>query len=134
VNETVYHMTMFMMVCLDFLKQAEQRLQAQPAALIAPAVGALASCQTRARPLDTTVDRAGGTATYRIRRASRRDPVRRLRLSCQKVRNGTTTLRIRTRSRRTKLRSVLGPRLVVGLHRSARASGTANVRTAFKRG
>jgi hypothetical protein len=54
-------------------------------------------------------------------------------VSCQKARNGTTTLRIRTASRRVKLRKVLGPRLVVGAYRPTTASGTANVRAAFKR-
>ena len=47
--------------------------------------------------------------------------------------DGKLTASIRTRSRRTKLRKVLGPRLVVGVHRSAAASGTANVQTTFKR-
>jgi hypothetical protein len=130
-SETVYEMTVFMIACLDLVKQLEQR--AQPAALVIAAAGAGSSCKTRTRPLNTTFNRAAKTVTYRTKRASRRDPAHLLRLSCQKARNGTTTLRIRTASRRVKLRKVLGPRLVVGAYRSTTASGTANVRAAFKR-
>jgi hypothetical protein len=130
-SETVYEMTVFMIACLDLVKQLEQR--AQSAALVIAAAGAGSSCKTRTRPLGVTFDRAARTATYRTKRASRRDPARLLRVSCQKARNGTTTLRIRTASRRVKLRKVVGPRLVVGAYRSTTASGTANVRAAFKR-
>jgi hypothetical protein len=130
-SETVYEMTTFMIACLDLVKQ--QQSQAQPAALVIAAAGVRSSCKIRTRPLGVTFDRAARTATYRTRRASRSDPVRLLRLTCQKARNGTTTLRIRTASRGAKLRKVLGPRLVVGAYRPTTASGTANVRAAFKR-
>ncbi|HEX7297589.1 MAG TPA: hypothetical protein VF257_01195 [Solirubrobacteraceae bacterium] len=132
-SEQVYLYTTFMIACLDAVKQLEQQAHAQPAVLITTAAGAASSCKARALPLSVTFHRAAKTVTYRTKHASRHDPARRLRLSCQKARNGTTTLRIRTASRRVKLRKVLGSRLFVGAYRSTTATGAANVRATFKR-
>jgi hypothetical protein len=130
-GDVILNFVMWMTACLDFVNKVEK--QAHPAA-VSPATGAAASsCRLRFRALSVRVDRAAGTFSYRTRRASRHEPVQRLRASCRKARNGTVTLRIRTASRRIKLRKVVGPRLVVGAYRSAAASGTANVQTTFKR-
>jgi hypothetical protein len=43
------------------------------------------------------------------------------------------TLYVYPDSRRTKLHKLVGKRLVVGVYRAVAASGTANVRTTFKR-
>ena len=119
-----------MLVCLDSFKRAEERgLLAAPEPT---ASAARPSCGVGAVGLTLRVDPKKRTISYQTRRATRRDPLRRLRLSCKRS-AGALTLRIRTRSRRTKLRQVIGKRLVLGVYRSAKASGTADVRTTFKR-
>ncbi len=130
-QEWFWEATYFLIACLDFVKESEKA--ATPTALKSGAGAAAAACGIRARPLSIRVNRAAKTLSYRTRRASRRKPGRRLRVSCRRAKDGKLTVRIRTRSRRTKLRKVLGPRLVVGLHRTAGASGTTNVQTTFKR-
>ena len=121
----------YMILCLDLVKRLEA--QAGTAALGTATVSAQPSCKVRAYPLSGRVDHAKGRIDYRTGRASKRAPSRLLRTSCKRAKDGKLTLRIRTRSRRTKLRKVLGPRLVLGIHRPAAASGTANVQTTFKR-
>jgi hypothetical protein len=118
----------FMVGCLDLVKRLEA--QAGSSALAA----AQPSCKVSPYPLSVGVDFAKKTISYRTVRASRSSPARLLRTSCKRAKDGKLTVRVRTRSRRTKLRKVVGPRLLVGLHRSASASaGTANVQTTFKR-
>ena len=113
------------------MKELEE--QARKAGLPPVFAAAKASCKLRFSAMNVRHDRAARTISYRVRRASRREPARLLRSSCRKARNGTVTLRIRTASRRVKLRKLFGSRLVVGLHRPAAASGTAKVQAAFKR-
>jgi hypothetical protein len=126
---TIYYF--YLAACLEYVRELDK--QAKPVAL-RPAVGAARlSCGVRMASLSVRVDRAAKRISYRSRRASRRGPARRLRVSCRKARNGAVTMRVRTRSRRTKLRKVLGKQLVVGLYRPRAATGTANVRTTFKR-
>ena len=79
------------------------------------------------------VDRAARKIRYRAEGAPRSGSGKALRVSCRRAKDGKLTVRIRTRSRRAKLRKLLGPRLMVGLHRSVTASSTANVQLAFKR-
>ena len=130
-DEAALYTVLFLSACLEYVRELDK--QAKPAAL-RPAVGAARlSCGVRSAPLSVRVDRAAKRISARSRRASRRGPPRGLRVSCRKARNGTVTMRIKTRSRRTKLRKVLGKRLVVGLYRPRAATGTANVRTTFKR-
>ncbi len=123
--------TTFLAACLDHVKELEE--QARKAGLPPVSAAARASCQLRFRAMKVRVNKTARTISYRMRRASRKEPVRLLRSSCRKARNGTVTLRIRTASRGVKLRKLVGSRLEVGLHRSATATGTANVRTTFKR-
>ena len=118
----------FLAACLEYVRELDQ--QAAPRHAV---VAARSSCDVRAASLSVRVDRAANRISYRSRRASRRGPARGLRVSCRQARNGTVTMRIKTRSRRTKLRKVLGKRLVVGLYRPRAATGTANVQTTFKR-
>ena len=122
----------FLIACLDYVNELDK--QAVSGAVTSVMGGAArSSCRPSTVPLNLRVDGAAGTIAYSVRRASRRDPARRLRVSCRQARNGTVTMRIKTRSRRTKLRKVLGKQLVVGLYRPRAATGTANVRTTFKR-
>ena len=79
----------------------------------------------------TDIDRTANHARFSVRR-SRRVP-KRLRISCRPGAKGAMTLRIRAASRRTPLRKVVGKRLVLGVYRAKDASGTAKVRTTFKR-
>jgi hypothetical protein len=121
---------LFLRACLESVKEREA---AQPASVGRNAGTSRVACRVRALSLNVGVNRTAGTIRYGKRKASRRDAGRRLRSSCKRAPNGTITLRIRSASRRTKLRKILGPRLVVGAHRSTRASSTANVQVGFKR-
>jgi hypothetical protein len=130
-TETLYEFTTFMIACLDYLDQLERHA---PGAALSTAGGAARlSCKARPHPLRVQSDRVAQTISYHTDKASRRGPSRKLRISCRQAKDGKLTLRIRTRSRRTKLRNVLGPRLVAGAHRSTGATGTAAVQTTFKR-
>jgi hypothetical protein len=130
-SQALLFTTLFLMNCLDLVKTLDQRANQ---ASLAPAAGAArVACKLRATPVSVKVNRAAGTASWKTRRASRHEPVRRLRGYCRQASNGTVKLHIRTASRRIKLRKVVGPRLVVGVYRSTAASGTANVRATFKR-
>jgi hypothetical protein len=106
-----------MFTCLKLI----QRLQAASRASVAAA-----SCHTGAVAL-THVSRRG-------RRYVKATPARKpaLIVSCARGRNGVA-MHIRTGSRRQSLRSLVGPRLLVGLHRSRKARGSANVQATFSR-
>ena len=122
---------LFLRACLEYVRELDK--QASPAASGSAVGAARLSCGVRTASLSVRVDRAAKTISHRPRRASRRGPARRLRVSCRRGRDGAVTMGVRTRSRRNKLRKVLGKRLVVGLYRPRAATGTANVRTTFKR-
>jgi hypothetical protein len=122
---------LFLRACLEHARELEQA--AHPASLRRNAGTSRVACKIRGLPLSVGVHKAAGTIRYGKRKASRRDPARRLRTSCKRASNGAVTLRIRSASRRTKLRKILGPRLVVGAYRSTAASGTTNVQVTFKR-
>jgi hypothetical protein len=121
---------LFLRACLESVKEREA---AESASAGRNTGASRMACKARALPLNVTVNRAAGVIQYGKRKASRRDAARRLRSSCKRAPNGTITLRLRSASRRTKLRKILGPRLVVGTHRSTKASSTANVQVGFKR-
>ena len=119
--------------CLDWVDQLGEKAQFR-----APAARARAAARSSCRrpstvPLSLRVNRVEDTVSYRVRQSMRRDPRRGLRVSCRRAPDAAMTLRIRTRSRRTTLRKLLGPRLVLGLHRAHSASGVANVETTFNR-
>jgi hypothetical protein len=128
-DEIVFGFLEFMGMCLELV----ERLEAQAGATALSSASSAQSCNTRAYPLTLTVDSAKKRVSFRTERTSRRAPSRLVRTSCKRSKDGMLTFSIRTRSRRTKLRKLVGPRLTVGVHRSARASGTADVRTTFKR-
>jgi hypothetical protein len=130
-DEVVLSFLALMAACLDHLKKMEQ--QATPAVATSAANAARSSCKLQSRPFSVRYDRASRRVSYSSRRASGHSTSGQLRISCRRANNGALNVRFRTRSRRTKLRKVLGPRLIVGLHRAASASGTANVQTTFKR-
>ena len=83
--------------------------------------------------LSGRTNRTRGTVRYSSGAAPAASPSRRLRISCRRAADGSVTLRVRTRSPRTKLRKVVGKRLVVGLYRDQDAPGTANVQATFNR-
>ena len=122
---------MFLINCLDLVKKLDE--QTRPASLPRAVGAARVSCKVRAYPITLRIDSATRTSSWRTRRASRREPVRGLRVSCQQASNGTVRVHIRAASKRVKLRKVVGPRLVVGAYRSTAASGTAKVRATFTR-
>lgn len=97
----------------------------------ATGAAARSRCRTSNARLKLTV-RNPSTVQYGLRRASRRGDARRLRVSCRATRNGLT-VSVRTRSRRTKLRSVVGKRLRIGLYRSPKATGDGELRATFRR-
>jgi hypothetical protein len=130
-DEALVWTYLFLRACLEYVRELEERApRASPTAI---ARAARASCRVRAIPLSVRLDRVARTFRWGTRRASRNEPVRRLRGSCRQARDGTVTVRIRAASKRVKLRKVLGPRFVVGAYRSTAASGTASVRATFKR-
>jgi hypothetical protein len=122
--------------CLDlvFRAQSWEQAMARPGAAAFTVAGITASsCKSSSTPIQVRVNRAANTLRWRSRRASRKSPARFLRASCRRTTSGAVTLRIRTRSPRVKLRKLVGRRLFVGLQRSPKATGTANLRVTFRR-
>ncbi len=119
--------TFGLLACLEVAKLYEQFKAQGARAAARSGCGAFAL-----RPKLLGLDRTTSTATYRMVRPSKRRPSGRLKVSCRAVKDGLT-LRVRTRSRRTKLRSVVGPRLQVGVYRSPAATGEGSVLAVFKR-
>jgi hypothetical protein len=109
--------------CLNLLQELQpkavvQKLRAQAASA--------ASCHTSAFVL-TQMSRRG-------RRYLRATPGRKpaLIVSCLREPSGVA-VHVRTRSSHQSLRSLVGPRLLVGLYRSRKALGSANVQATFSR-
>ncbi len=117
------------MACLEQVKEADEKAAESDGSSARGA--ARLRCSTGVARFKVRLDRASRKATYRGLRPSRRQ-ARRLRVSC---RAGTAGLKvsIRTRSRRTKLRSVVGPRLQVGVYRSSKSTGPGYFRASFTR-
>jgi hypothetical protein len=113
------------MACLDHVKDLERQAQTSAAGAARP------SCGLASQSLSARIDRGARALRWRTRGAARRQPARLLRVSCRAGKYGAMAISIRTRSRRIKLRKVLGPRLIVGVHRMSSATGTAKIWTTF---
>ena len=113
-----------LLACLEELREANFAVPS--------ATAARSRCGRSAARVKVRFNRASGRGSWTVR-PSRRGPSKRLRVTCRLARDGTMTLRIRTASRRTTLRKVVGRRLAVGAYRARDASGTATIRTTFRR-
>jgi hypothetical protein len=119
---------------LEFLACIEALAEADAGRARSSAAAAASGCRQRAARIDVKVNRASKTARFKVRQSRRGLPRRSpLVVSCRQTRDGALILRVRARSRRTKLRKLVGRRLVAGVYRSREARGTAKIRATFTR-
>jgi hypothetical protein len=116
-----------LLACLEELREAAARQTGGASSAVAMA---RTRCRSDAVKLNPRYNRESRRARYRMQRPSR--SVRKLRITCRVGRRGLS-VRVRTRSRRTKLRSLLGPRAIVGVYRPHEATGEGVLRAVFKR-